>query len=198
MTIVGLTGGIASGKSTVARMLEQKGARVLDADNIAREIMVPGSPAWQEIVVWLGSDYLHKDGSLDRAKLGDLIFHEENARLKLNKIIHPKIKQVFLDNTREIKNAEPSAVLVFDAPLLLEAGMADTVDIILLVYASPEVQLKRLQKRDGLSRENALKRINSQMPIQEKKNFAHSVIDNDGSLKNTAKQVDCFWSSLSR
>lgn len=198
MVIVGLTGGVASGKSTVARLLAEKGAAVLDADEIAREVVEPNRPAWQEIVDWLGRAIIREDGSLDRNRLGKLVFRDREARLKLNRIVHPRVGEELLSRTAEIRRRDPSAVVVYDVPLLIEAGMHKVVDLVLLVYIPAAVQLARLRRRDNLTRAEALARIHAQMPLNEKKKHAHTVIDNSGSLKETARQVDRFWESLHR
>lgn len=193
MVIIGLTGGIASGKSTVAAMLAKKGAVILDADRMARELVEPGQPAWQEITQWLGYDYLREDGSIDRERLGRLVFKDAAVRRKLNAIIHPRVGQEMALRTGQVRDACPEAMLVYDVPLLIEAGMQDTADLILLVYVPEDIQLQRLQRRDNLSREEALSRICAQMPLEEKIKYAHVVIDNSGTPADTALQVDEFW-----
>jgi dephospho-CoA kinase len=193
MVIIGLTGGIASGKSTVAAMLAEKGAVILDADRMARELVEPGKAAWQEIVQWLGRDFMLEDGSIDRERLGRLVFQDAEARRKLNAIIHPRVGQEMAARTGQLRNDCFGSILVYDVPLLIEAGMQDMADLILLVYVPEEIQLQRLQRRDNLSREEALLRIRAQMPLKEKKKHAHAVIDNSGTLTDTALQVDEFW-----
>ncbi len=193
MFIVGLTGGIASGKSTVAALLAEKGAIIIDADQIARELVEPGQPAWWEIVKWKGCSILLEDGSIDRDGLGDLVFNDAAARQKLNEIIHPRVGQEFYTRTAKIRSTRPGAVLVYDVPLLIEAGMQAMTDLVLLVYVSKDIQLQRLQRRDNLSREEAVLRIRAQMPLQEKKKHANVVIDNCGTPADTALQVDEFW-----
>lgn len=191
--IIGLTGGIASGKSTVSLMLAEKGAVIIDADQVAREIVQPGKPAWQEIVGWQGRAILLEDGTINRERLGRLVFSKKAARLKLNDIIHLRVKEEMAARTEAVLKRSPEAVLVYDLPLLFEAGMHNLVDWIVLVYVSPKVQLIRLQQRDNLSRKDALLRIQAQMPLEEKKKYAHTVIDNSASLQDTACQVDSFW-----
>jgi len=194
--IIGLTGGIASGKSTVARMLEEKGAYLLDADRLARQAVEPGQPAWQEIVNWLGPQILLPDQNIDRAKLGDLIFNDSGKRKKLNKIVHPWVGQRFTTLSEDIKQKDPQAILVYDIPLLIEAGMQKIVDLVLLVYVPRETQILRLQERDKLSRDKAEARLRAQMSLDEKKQYADYVIDNRGMLAETARQVDQFWIKL--
>lgn len=196
--IIGLTGGIASGKSTVARMLEQKGAYLLDADQLAREAVEPDQPAWQEIVNWLGPSILLPDRNLDRVRLANLVFNDKAKLEKLNKIVHPWVGKRFISLSEEIREKDPGAVLVYDIPLLLEAGMQETVDLVLLVYVPRETQILRLQERDKLSRSEAESRLKAQMPLDEKKKYADFIIDNRGMLTETARQVDQFWNNLQK
>jgi dephospho-CoA kinase len=192
MLIIGLTGGIATGKSTVVEMLRQRGAYIIDADHLAREVVEPNQPAWQEIVSWLGDSVLLPDQSLDRVKIAELVFGDPQKLKILNGIIHPRVGTLILELTREIEQTDPGAVIVYDIPLLIEAGMQEMVDLILLVYAPRELQLKRLGERDGLDPEEAELRLAAQLPIDEKKRYAHQVIDNSGSLAETERQVDRF------
>jgi dephospho-CoA kinase len=193
MRIIGLTGGIASGKSTVAKMLVEKGAHLLDADRLAREAVEPEQPAWKQIVAWLGEDILLPDRSINRVKLANLVFNDRRMLDKLNKIVHPSVGRRLVELSQELRDKEPDAVIIYDIPLLIEAGMQKMVDLVLLVYATPEVQLSRLQQRDGLSRADAEKRIKAQKPLEEKKRHAGAIIDNSKTLAETAHQVDQFW-----
>jgi len=196
MFIIGLTGGIATGKSTVVEMLRQRGAFIIDADQLAREVVEPNQPAWQEIVSWLGDSVLLPDQSLNRVKIAELVFGDQQKLKILNAIIHPRVGTRILELTREIEQAVPGAVIVYDIPLLIEAGMQEMVDLILLVYAPRELQFKRLRERDGLNPEEAEQRLAAQLPIDEKKRSAHQVIDNSGLLAETERQVDRFWFNL--
>jgi len=196
MFIIGLTGGIATGKSTVVEILRRKGAYIIDADQLAREVVEPSQPAWQEIVSWLGDSILLPDQSLDRVKMADLVFGDPQKLKTLNSIIHPRVGARILELTKEIEQKEPDAVIVYDIPLLIEAGMQEMADLILLVYAPRELQLKRLEERDGLNPEEAELRLAAQLAIDEKRKYAHQVIDNSDSLAETEKQVDRFWSNL--
>lgn len=198
MRIIGLTGGIASGKSTVAKMLQEKGAYLLDADQLAREAVEPGQPAWQEIVNWLGQSILLPDRSIDRSTLGNLVFNDKQKLEQLNKIVHPWVGERFIKLSEEIKEKDPEAVLVYDIPLLVEAGMQKMVDMIILVYVPRETQIMRLQQRDGISRVEAETRLKAQKPLEEKKKDADVIIDNRGMLAETACQVDRFWESFKR
>jgi len=194
--IVGLTGGIASGKSTVAKMLEEKGAHLLDADKLAREAVEPGQPAWHEIVDWLGEKILLPDQTIDRDRLGKLVFKDKEKLKKLNSIVHPWVGSRFNALSGEIKAKDPGAILVYDIPLLFEAGMEEMVDHILLVYVPREAQIERLQQRDGLSRSEAELRLEAQMPLEEKREQSDTIIDNSGSLASSARQVDQFWQKI--
>ncbi len=196
MLIIGLTGGIASGKSTVAKMLESKGAHLLDADKLAREAVAPDQPAWQAIVDWLGESILLPDRNIDRIKLANLVFKDKMQMQKLNKIVHPWVGSRFIKLADEIKEKDPGAIIVYDIPLLIEAGMQKMVDHILLVYVSREIQLIRLQQRDGLTRDQAELRLKAQMPLEEKRKHAQTIIDNSSSPELTARQVDQFWQKI--
>lgn len=197
MRIIGLTGGIASGKSTVARMLVEKGAYVIDADELAREVVEPGREAWQEIVDWFGKGILQADGFIDREKLAEIVFNDRKKLRKLNSIVHPRVGKQLLVRTAEIGEKNPDAIIVYDVPLLIEAGMADIVDIVLLVYVTPEIQIERQQKRDGISRTAAETRLRAQMPLDDKRKMAHVVIDNSGTIAATAEEVEKKWPQLS-
>lgn len=196
MIIIGLTGGIASGKSTVARMLVEKGALLLDADAAAREVVLPGRPAWHEIREWLGDSITGAEGAIDRARLGALIFADPAARRRLEGIIHPRVMELFAARMEEIGQRHPGAIVIYDVPLLIEAGMDRLVDLVLLVHVPEEIQLSRLQARDNLSAAEALARMRAQMPLAEKRAHAHVIIENSGSLAETRRQLDRFWEDL--
>ena len=198
MMIIGLTGGIASGKSTVAKMLEEKGAHLLDADQLAREAVEPDQPAWQAIVDWLGQSILLPDRNIDREKLASQVFNDKKKLENLNKIVHPWVGRRFIELSEQIKASNPRAILVYDIPLLIEAGMQKRVDHILLVYVPRETQIARLQQRDGLSRRDAEQRLKSQMLLEDKRKHAHTVIDNSGSIPETARQVEQFWQKINQ
>lgn len=197
MIIVGLTGGIATGKSTVAGLLAQKGALILDADRIAREIVEPDQPAWSEIAAWLGDGYLRPDRSLDRQRIGTLIFHDAAARARLNRIVHPRVKEELLVRTAQVRRDLPAQeVLVYDVPLLIETAMHHLVQVVLLVYMPRAMQIERLVRRDALSRKEAAVRLATQMLLEEKKRYAHYLIDNSGSMDETRVQVNQVWGKL--
>jgi dephospho-CoA kinase len=193
---VGLTGGIACGKSTVAQILVQKGALLIDADQLAREAVKPGEPAWKEITAWLGEGVLTRDGSLDRRKIANLVFNNEPALQRLNQIVHPRVMELFQVRSRELGEHCPGKIQIWDIPLLFEAGYRGYVDFIVVVASSREVQIKRLAERNGLSREEALNRINAQQDLQAKINAADYVIYNNDTLETLEKQVNLLWEKL--
>jgi dephospho-CoA kinase len=192
MRIIGLTGGIASGKSTIARMLEKMGASVIDADQLSRDAVMPGSQALSEISKAFGPTILNQDGTLNRAALGKIVFADPDSRRLLEAITHPAIASLAQErlDSLERKGVE---VAVYMAPLLIEAGVSDRVDEIWVVYVDTETQVMRLMARDGISREEALQRIGSQMPMEEKRHLGKVVIDNRGSLDDAERQVRAAW-----
>lgn len=198
MFIVGLTGGIASGKSTVASMLKELGAVVINADEVARELVRPGQPAWYDLVAHFGPDILEEDGSLDRSKLAKIVFNDEKQLKILNDIVHPRVKGRFLEVIKEYRLANPQTVLVLDVPLLLEAGMDSMVDEVWVVAVDQETQLKRVMERDKLSRDMAQKRIKAQMPLADKLKRADRIINTGVSLQETRRQVENVWCLITR
>jgi dephospho-CoA kinase len=191
--LIGLTGGIASGKSTVARMLEEQGAKIIDADQIAREVVEPGQPALAEIAARFPG--VVKGGALDRKALGERIFNHEAERKALNAIVHPRVQGRVLELSQQY--AEAGVPLVFyDVPLLFENGLEKTMEASVLVAAPPEVQLSRLMSRDGYDEAQAKARIAAQMSLDEKRKRATYVIENGGSLSTTRAQVDALWKKL--
>ncbi len=198
MLKVGLTGGIAAGKSTAAAMLARKGVLLFDADCLARRVVEPGQPAWEEIVKWLGKDYLHKDGTLNRKVIADLVFTDEVSRQKLNSIVHPRVKELFQRKSSEQKKREPQKIQVWEMPLLFEAKMEHLVDIVVVVASSRDFQVERLMERNGLSRSEALQRIQAQYPLEEKIRRADYVLNNDETEEILQKQVDLLWEKLKK
>jgi dephospho-CoA kinase len=187
-----LTGGIASGKSTVSAILREHGAYIIDTDKIAHDIVAPGCPAWKEVVNVFGPKILLPDNSIDRKKLGNMVFRDEMLRSQLENITHPKIKEHVCQ--AEIRAQESGhSVVVLDVPLLIEAGWKDRVDAIWVVYVDEPTQLRRLQRRGRFTTDEALARIKSQMPLQVKLQYADVVIDNNGSVAHTAAQVAHHW-----
>ncbi len=189
MVIAGLTGGIASGKSTVSRMLADAGARIIDADQIAREVVQPGTSAYGEIVSVFGRHILQSDGAIDRKRLGDVIFNDPEKKARLNAIVHPRVFQRTDQMIADIANQAPEAVVILDVPLLLEAGMDRDLAELIVVYIPESLQLERLMARDGINVADAMARIRSQMPIEEKRKRASIVIDNSGSLSDCRRQA---------
>lgn len=198
MLHVGLTGCIACGKSTVARMLEAKGAVLIDFDEMAHAVIEPESPVWREIVHHFGDEILLADGRIDRRKLGSVVFADAAKREILNGLVHPAVFDAWRKRLEEIGRSADEAIVISDIPLLVEAGLQSQVDLVLLVYLSPEEQIRRLMDRDGFDREEALRRIASQMPIDRKVGLADLVIDNGGSLEQTGREVDRVWAELCR
>lgn len=192
MRIVGLTGGIASGKSTVARLLEKLGACIIDADKLARDVVQPGMPAWQEIVDWLGTGILLPDSALNREQLASIVFSDPNARSKLENITHPRIRSSIEQAVAAAKE-RGVAVVVLDIPLLFEVGWTELMDEIWVVYVDSSTQQARLVSRDRLTSDDARKRIDSQMSLVEKARLANTVIDNSRDFKHTTKQVEEAW-----
>ncbi|MFA9558708.1 dephospho-CoA kinase [Evansella sp. AB-rgal1] len=186
---IGLTGGIASGKSTVSRLLLQRGYPIVDADVIAREVVLPGQDTYHAIIKEFGSSILHEDQTINRKKLGSIIFGNEIKRQKLNEIIHPAIRQAMKTKASEFEK-KGHAIVIMDIPLLLESKLTYMVEKILLVYVRKELQLVRLMDRDNFSKEEALQRIESQMSIEEKRKYADYIIDNQGSIEETERQLD--------
>jgi dephospho-CoA kinase len=196
MLNVGLTGGIATGKSTVVRMLVKRGARVIDHDGLVHTLQEPGQSVWKRIIETFGRDILDADERIDRKKLGALVFDNEERRKVLEGLVHPAVLEEAQRRRDEIAHEDRQAIVLSDIPLLLEVGMQDLFDLILLVYSPPEVQILRVMKRNSLSREEALSRLKSQMPIGEKLNFADLVIRNDGTMRDLEKRVDEVWLEL--
>jgi len=185
--IIGLTGSIASGKSTIANMLKEMGLPIVDADLVARQVVEVGSPTLAKIAEVFGEDVLLPSGEMDRAKVGALIFNDEQKRLQLNSIIHPAIRGEMI-RQRDAYVAEEKHV-VMDIPLLFESNLQHFVEKILVVTVSPEVQLQRLMARNGLSKEEAQARISSQLPLKEKEDGADAVIYNNGTIDESKQQL---------
>lgn len=189
MLFVGLTGGIASGKSVVSGILKSLGVSIIDADLIARELVKPGLPAWQEIVEKFGRGILSEDGSLNRKLLGSLIFKDPAKRELLNSILHPKIFEEAERQRREIERKDPDAIVIFDVALLIETKAYKRVDAVILVYADKELQIKRLMEREGYTETEALERIGAQMPTEEKKKYADYIIDTSKPYEDVKRQT---------
>jgi dephospho-CoA kinase len=186
--IIGLTGGIASGKSTVSNMLKELDITVIDADVEARMAVEKGEPAYLKIIEAFGREILLDNGEIDRQKLGGIIFHQEEKRLLLNQIVHPEVRKRMLSQIEAAKQNKET-VIVLDIPLLFESKLTFMADKTLLVYVDKETQVMRLMNRNQLSLEDAKARINSQMPLSEKVKLADAVINNNGSIEETKKQL---------
>ena len=196
MLKVGLTGSIAVGKSFVLGVLADLGCRVLNADVTAREVVAPGSPALQLVVEAFGKEILMTDGTLDRAKLGSVVFADEQKRLRLNSILHPFIIAAQDEQIREWENEDPNGIAVIDAALMIESGGYRRFDKLIVVHCRPEVQLQRLMSRDSLSREQAEQRIAAQMAQEEKKKFADFLIDTSDGFANARQQTEAVFRQL--
>ncbi|HEY9424634.1 MAG TPA: dephospho-CoA kinase [Microterricola sp.] len=194
MYLIGLTGGIASGKSTVARRLVQHGAILIDADVLARRVVEKGTPALARIREEFGDGVLTEDGALDREKLGAVIFHDDDARARLNAIVHPAVRELGEKLKAEAAAADPNAIVVHDIPLLVEAGRAsEPFDLIVVVEAPKKTRVARLVEERGLDPEHAHARVESQASDEERRAIADVVIDTDESLAHTMSQVDDLW-----
>jgi len=195
MKVFGLTGGIACGKGTVAKMFAELGAAVIDADDVAHDVIAPGKPAWHDVVDSFGDSILRPDGTIDRKKLAEIVFADAEARRRLNAITHPRITQDIHNRRAELARSGCEIVIV-EAALIGETGPEAGFDGLIVVYADPSDQVTRLIDRDGLSEEQARKRIETQMPVVEKRRLADHVIDNSGSIEQTREQVNSLWRKL--
>lgn len=196
MLIVGLTGGIASGKSLVARVFKDLGATVIDADRIVHELLEPGQEAWKEVIRHFGQDVQRADKTIDRRKLGAIVFSDPGKRAWLNACLHPRVFSVYTAQVAHLRMRAPDALLLFDAALLIESGYHRNMDRLIVVYAETEQQAERLMARDGFTREEALLRIACQMPLSEKRMFADHVIDNSGNRAETEQQARELFEQL--
>jgi dephospho-CoA kinase len=187
--LVGLTGGIATGKSTVSAMFRALGCVVIDADLLAREVVEPGEPALTDIVRDFGVAVLQADGKLDRQALGAVVFGDADRRRRLEAITHPRIRERFARRLQALADERFDGIVIFDAAVIVESGNWKTMDQLVVVVADDATQIARLQARDGIGREEALRRIGSQMPVSEKAKLAHYVIDNSGDRGATEAQV---------
>ncbi|CAG1065967.1 dephospho-CoA kinase [uncultured bacterium] len=193
--IVGLTGGIATGKSLVAGELKKCGAAIIDADRIAREVVEQGKPAYDDIVKEFGRSVLKADGGLDRKTLANIVFNDKAALEKLNQITHPRIRERIREEARRL-SAEGERLIVLDVALLIEMGVKYEVEKIIVVYSEAGQQLERLMKRDSLTEAEAKKRLSCQMDIKEKLKYADYVIDNSGAIESTLEQAKELFAEL--
>ncbi len=196
MKIIGLTGNIASGKTEVAKIFKELGAKVIDADKIAREVVEPGEAAWQEVVEEFGGNILNPDGSINRKKLGEIIFNDDKKREQLNRITHPRIMTKLKETIDNYKKENVKLVIIEAALIVERGGLLKLIDELIVVSADAETQIERIMTRDGLRRDEALSRMESQMPISEKTKHATYIIDNSESLEETRKQVEEVWEKI--
>jgi dephospho-CoA kinase len=197
MRLIGVTGGIATGKSTVDALLAAHGAAVIDADLLAREVVLPGEPALAEVAQRFGREMLQADGSLDRARLGALVFADADARRDLERITHPRITALMEDRIAQAL-AGPAPLVAVDIPLLFENARESLFEGVLLVYAPRDVQVRRMRERNGLDADAALQRLAAQIPIDAKRDRATWIIDNSNGLEATSRAVDAWWEAVVR
>jgi dephospho-CoA kinase len=195
MLKIALTGGPGSGKSTVARMFRDLGAHIIDADQVAHEVVAPGRPAWEELRRGFGPEYFHQDGTLDRAKMAELVFGDPEARGRLNAIIHPRVTQEIARRLGDLAARGVRLVMV-EVPLLYEVGLEKNYDLVIVVDAGEDEQIKRLTTRDGRPPGEASGIVQAQWPLDAKKARADFVVDNRTSLKHTREQVKKLWQRL--
>ena len=195
MLLVGLTGGIGSGKSTVARMLEKRGAVVFDADLLAREAVEPGTPGHAAVIERFGADVLAPGGELDREALASIVFADPSARRDLEGIVHPEVRRLFAEGAEAYRDTD--VVVVFSAPLLVETGMHTAFEILVVVSATVATQIERLMRQRGMSESSIRARIEAQAPLEDKAAVADFLVDNEGTLDELESQVDRLWNDLS-
>jgi dephospho-CoA kinase len=193
--LVGLTGGIGSGKSTVARLLEKRGAVVFDADLLAREAVEPGTPGHAAVIDRFGADVLAPGGELDREALASIVFADPAARRDLEQIVHPEVRRLFAEGTEAYRDTD--RVVVFSAPLLVETGMHTAFEILVVVSATVATQIERLMRQRGMSEPSIRARIDAQAPLEDKAAAADFLVDNEGSLDELESQVEQLWNDLS-
>lgn len=198
MLKVGLTGSIAVGKSHVLSVLADLGCHVIDADQIAREVVEPGTPGLIAVADYFGNTVLRPDGTLDREKLGAIVFADESARRKLNSLLHPLIIARQDELMRAYETQDRNGIAVIDAALMIESGGYQRLDKLIVVHCDPEIQLQRLMKRDRLPRDAAEKRIRAQMPQEEKMKYADFLVDTSGDFAHTRAQVQTVYAQLKR
>ena len=198
MLIVGLTGGVASGKSVVSRILKEEGAYLIDADQIARELVQPWTSAWEELVKVFGKEILQKDGSIHRKQLAAKVFSDPKQRDLLNRTLHPRIKEEMGRRLKAIGQKDPEAIVVIDAPLLVETGNHREMDKVIVVISTEAQQIARLREREGMDQEEARRIMASQIATEEKVKVADFVIRNEGSLEETERRAREVFQELKR
>ena len=197
MIVIGLTGGILSGKSTISEMLAEKGAVIIDADKVGHEAYKPYTKTWQELVAAFGKGILKENDEIDRKKLGDIVFNNPEALAQLNRIVHPQMHSMMKEEIERLRS-EGVDVVVLEAAVLIEANWTDLVDEVWVAVAPEEVVVKRLQNRGGLSEEQARARIRSQLPIEERAKYADVIIDTDCELAQVRAKVEELWQRLQK
>lgn len=197
ITVFGLTGGIGLGKSTVAVCFRARGVSVIDADLLAREVVAPGTPGLAEIRTRFGDEVIDARGELDRARLAEIVFHDDDARRALNAITHPRVRDLALTRVQELA-AQGEPLACYEVPLLIESGLGDVLRPLVVVVVDPATQVERTMRRDGSTREHAEARIRSQMPLAEKARLADHVIDNGGSVAATLARTDQVLDAICR
>ncbi|HET7466578.1 MAG TPA: dephospho-CoA kinase [Candidatus Dormibacteraeota bacterium] len=195
MKLIGLTGGVGTGKSTVAEMLRELGATVVDADEAAHAVYAPGTPGFDAVVSEFGPDFVRDDGAIDRQRLGALVFNDEDARRRLNAIVHPLVREWMAARTVEAAE-RGDEIVIQDVPLLYENGLEALFSSVLLVYAPEDVQLERLVHGRGVPEDRARAMIAAQMPIDDKRRRAHHIVDNSGTREQTRAQVEEVWAQM--
>jgi dephospho-CoA kinase len=193
---VGLTGGIATGKTTVCRLFAAKGCQIIDADEVAHQLLRRQYPGYAPVLQAFGAEILDSAGEIDRSKLGNIVFADPAKLTRLNELLHPEVFRHILDKLSQITQEEPSRRVIVDASLMIESGFHRQFDRLILVTSTEEQQILRLRSRNGLSEQQARSRIALQMPLADKFRFAHYVIDNSGSLNETSEQVDSIFEEL--
>jgi len=196
VNVIALTGGIAAGKSTVAGLLTERGAQVIDADALARAAVEPGSPGLESVRLRFGDGVMSADGTLDRAALGAIVFGDAAARADLNAIVHPEVRRLYRERLAEIEQAMPEAIVVYDVPLLVEARSADEFELIVVVHAPAELRVQRLVELRGIALDDAQRRIDAQASDEQRLAIADVVIDTSGTLESTVEQVEALWQRL--
>ena len=193
MFIIGITGSFGTGKTTVAKIFKELGAKLIDADKLAHKIIRPKTMAWKKVIASFGRNILLPQGIIDRKKLGSIVFKDKPSLDKLCRIIHPIVIEEIEKKVNQIKIDTPDSLVVIDAPLLIEAGLMDKIDALIVVKANRETQIKRSINRTRLSRDQILQRIRMQMSLKDKEEKADYIIDNNGTLAQTKKEVERVW-----
>ncbi|MDY6836545.1 MAG: dephospho-CoA kinase [Thermodesulfobacteriota bacterium] len=193
---LGVTGGIATGKTVVANVLQELGAGLIDLDLIARRVVERGTPGLREIIDYFGNEFLQEDGTLDRKRLSKIVFQDADKRKRLEEATHPFIFEELLKEVNNITEKDEEAIIQVVVPLLIEKNAQSLFDRVIVVYIPKELQIERLTRRDGISRQEAANMLKAQLPIDDKLEHADFVVNNEGSLENTRRQVEEIWQAL--